>query len=74
MRPRDGAPVSTPLSWEQVEAYARSRIVEPWKAFAAFTIANVPEMLERDGDAWAGRGWKQAKLEPAIAKAQKLWK
>jgi bifunctional non-homologous end joining protein LigD len=73
VRPRDGAPVSTPLSWEQVEAYARSRIVEPWKAFAAFTIANVPEMLERDGDAWAGRGWKEAKLEPAIAKARKLW-
>jgi bifunctional non-homologous end joining protein LigD len=74
VRARDGAPVSVPLTWEDVEAFARSRIAQPWKAFEKHTIANVPERLEKDGDPWGGRAWKKAKLEPAIAKAQKLWR
>jgi bifunctional non-homologous end joining protein LigD len=74
VRARDGAPVSVPLRWDDVEGYARSRVAEPWKAFSQFTIANVPERLERDGDPWSGRAWKKAKLEAAIAKAQKRWR
>jgi bifunctional non-homologous end joining protein LigD len=74
VRARDGAPVSVPLTWDDVEGYARSRIVEPWKAFSKFTITNVPERLERDGDPWSGRAWKKAKLEAAIAKVQKRWR
>ncbi|HEY5256877.1 MAG TPA: DNA ligase D [Candidatus Baltobacteraceae bacterium] len=73
VRARDGAPVSVPLEWSEVEAFARSRVAHPWQAFVKHTIANVPQRLERDGDPWAGPGWKKAKLEPAIAKAKKRW-
>jgi bifunctional non-homologous end joining protein LigD len=73
VRARDGAPVSMPLEWAEVETFARSRVAQPWREFAKHTIVNVPERLERDGDPWSGRGWKKAKLEPAIAKARKKW-
>jgi bifunctional non-homologous end joining protein LigD len=74
VRARDGAPVSVPLTWDDVEGFARSRIAQPWKAFEKHTIANVPQRLKADGDPWSGKAWKRAKLEPAIAKAQKLWR
>jgi bifunctional non-homologous end joining protein LigD len=73
VRARDGAPVSTPLDWSEVEAFARKRGGAPWDTFAAFNIKTTPKRLERDGDLWAGKAWKKQKLEPAIAKAQKLW-
>ena len=73
VRARDGAPVSVPLEWSEVETYARSRTAHPWQEFQKHTIANVPDRLERDGDPWSGAGWKKAKLEPAIARARKKW-
>ena len=73
VRPRDGAPVSVPLKWADIEAYARSRVAQPWKAFEKFTIANVPQRLERDGDLWAGKAWKPARLERAVTLARKRW-
>lgn len=46
VRPRDGAPVSTPLSWQEVEA----------GGFAPgdFTMATMPERLADRGDLFAG--------------------
>jgi len=73
LRARDGAPVSTPLRWEEVEAFARKRGGLPADAFAAFNLRTTPKRLERDGDLWAGRAWKKQRLEPAISKAQKQW-
>jgi bifunctional non-homologous end joining protein LigD len=73
VRARDGAPVSTPLDWSEVEAFARKRSGTPWDTFAAFNLRSTPKRLERDGDLWAGKAWKKQKLEPAISKAQKLW-
>lgn len=44
VRPRPGAPVATPLHWDELdERYTRA---DRW------TIASVPERLERDGDPW----------------------
>lgn len=44
VRPRPGAPVATPLHWEELEdAKTRS---DRW------TLATVPERIERDGDPW----------------------
>jgi bifunctional non-homologous end joining protein LigD len=73
VRARDGAPVSTPLDWAEVEAFARKRGGAPWDTFAAYNIKTTPRRLAKDGDLWAGKAWKKQKLESAMAKAQKLW-
>jgi bifunctional non-homologous end joining protein LigD len=44
VRPRPGAPVATPLHWEELED--RATRADRW------TIKSVPERLERDGDPW----------------------
>jgi bifunctional non-homologous end joining protein LigD len=41
-RPLPGAPVSTPITWEELDR------VEP----EAFTLATVPTRIEQDGDPW----------------------
>jgi bifunctional non-homologous end joining protein LigD len=74
VRARDGAPVSTPLDWGEVEAFARKRgAVVPSDEFAKYTIRSTPRRLKSGGDPWAGGAWKKQRLEPAIARAQKRW-
>lgn len=74
VRARDGAPVSMPLQWSEVEAFARKRgAVAPWDEFAKFNIRTAGKRLKAEGDLWGGKAWKKQRLEPAIAKAQKLW-
>ncbi len=46
VRPRPGAPVATPLHWDELS--------DPKIAPGRFTVRDVPARLERDGDAWAG--------------------
>jgi bifunctional non-homologous end joining protein LigD len=74
VRARDGAPVSMPLQWDEVEALSRKRSGAPEDASAPWTIQTAPKRLAKLGDLWAGSHWKPAKLETAIAKAQKLWR
>jgi bifunctional non-homologous end joining protein LigD len=74
VRPRDGAPVSTPLHWAEVEAFARRRTAGlPADEFAKFTIETTPERLQREGDLWGAKYWKKQHLEAAITKARRLW-
>ncbi|HXO16799.1 MAG TPA: non-homologous end-joining DNA ligase [Candidatus Dormibacteraeota bacterium] len=74
VRARDGAPVSTPLHWTEVEAFPRRRAaVAPADEFAKLTIATTAKRLEREGDLWGAKRWKGQRLEPALAKAQRLW-
>ena len=74
VRARDGAPVSTPLHWSEVEAFARRRTsTAPADEFAKYTMRTTPKRLERESDLWSGRNWKKQRLEPAIAKARRLW-
>ncbi len=73
VRARNGAPVSTPLDWSEVEAFARKRGGSPEETFAQFNMRTTPKRLERDGDLWSGRAWKKQRLESAIGKAQKGW-
>jgi bifunctional non-homologous end joining protein LigD len=48
VRAKPGAPVATPLRWEELED-VRLRA-------DTFTLATVPARLERDGDPWAAIG------------------
>jgi bifunctional non-homologous end joining protein LigD len=74
VRARDGAPVSTPLHWAEVEAFARRRgSTLPADEFAKHTIETTPGRLKREGDLWAGAGWKRQKLEQASAAAARRW-
>jgi bifunctional non-homologous end joining protein LigD len=73
VRARDGAPVSTPLDWSEVEAFARKRGGVPADVFTAYNLRTTLSRLERDGDLWAGKAWKKQRLESAVAKAQKRW-
>ncbi|HVR47625.1 MAG TPA: non-homologous end-joining DNA ligase [Candidatus Binatia bacterium] len=74
VRARDGAPVSTPLHWSEVEALARRRApTAPADEFAKMNIRTAPKRFEREGDLWGGALWKKQRLEGALAKAQRLW-
>lgn len=74
VRARDGAPVSTPLHWSEVEAFARRRpAAAPADEFAKYTIASTPGRLAREGDLWGPKAWKKQRLEAAIGKARRLW-
>jgi bifunctional non-homologous end joining protein LigD len=74
VRARDAAPVSTPLHWTEVEAFERRRsAVAPADEFAKHTIRTTLARLGREGDLWGSKLWKKQRLEPAIAKAQRLW-
>lgn len=74
VRARDRAPVSTPLRWEEVEAFARRRgKALPADEFAKYTIATTAGRLKREGDLWSGAAWKRQKLERASAAAARRW-
>jgi bifunctional non-homologous end joining protein LigD len=74
VRARDGAPVSTPLHWAEVEAFARRRAATaPADEFAKLTIRSTPARLAREGDLWGQKSWKKQRLEGPGAKANRLW-
>ncbi len=74
VRARDKAPVSMPLHWSEMEAYARKRgTTSGYEEFAAFNIRTAIGRLKKEGDLWSGKAWKKSRLEPALVKAQKLW-
>ena len=74
VRARDGAPVSTPLHWAEVEAFARRRsATAPADEFAKLTIRTAPARVAREGDLWGPKSWKKQRLEGPSAKANRLW-
>jgi bifunctional non-homologous end joining protein LigD len=62
LRPRDGAPVSTPLEWSEVKDG-----LEPLE----FNIRTVPERLARRGDAWRGFFRNRVDLKAALIRIGK---
>ncbi len=73
VRARDGAPVSMPLAWRDVEAMRRKRAPETTAEMRRWTIANVPALVAKHGDPWRREGWKPQSLESALTKARSLW-
>ncbi len=72
-RARDGAPVSMPLRWPEVEAMRRKRAAGTSSEMARWTIANVAKLVEKSGDPWAAEGWVPQRLESALTAARSLW-
>ena len=72
VRPRDGAPVSMPIAWAEVEKMRRKRAKETMTEMLRWTIANVPALVAKHGDAWS-EGWTPHNLENAISRARSLW-
>lgn len=73
VRARDGAPVSMPLAWSEVEAMRRKRSPETTREMLRWNIKNVPALVAKNGDPWRGAGWKRNKLDAAVAKARSVW-
>ncbi|OGO12359.1 MAG: hypothetical protein A2Z66_08360 [Chloroflexi bacterium RBG_13_66_10] len=64
MRPRDGAPVSTPLLWEELVSG-----LSP----GDFTIKGVRDRLDRVGDLWGGVLGPGVEIEKTLSALQTLW-
>ncbi len=64
LRPRRGAPVSTPLRWEEVQ-----------QGFSPldFTIHNIRERINEVGDLWRGVLGPGIDMEEPLAEMQKVW-
>jgi len=73
VRARDGATVSMPLGWSEVEAMRRKRAPETTAEMRRWTIANVPGLVAKAGDPWKREGWKPQALEGALSRARSLW-
>ncbi len=73
VRARDGAPVSMPLAWAEVEAMRRKRAPETTAEMRRWTIANVPALVAKHGDPWRAEGWAPQALDVALARARVLW-
>ncbi len=73
VRARDGAPVSMPLRWPEIEAMRRKRGSETGREMARWTIKNVAKLVHTGGDPWAGEGWVPQRLESALTTARTLW-
>ena len=72
VRARDGAPVSMPIAWSEVEAMRRKRVRETSREMLRWTIVNVPGLLARGGDPWS-QGRTAHRLESPLSKARSLW-
>ena len=72
VRARDGAPVSMPLDWSEVEEMRRKRGT-PESVIGRWTIKTAPARIKAEGDLWGGKAWKPAALERALKAAQQSW-
>jgi bifunctional non-homologous end joining protein LigD len=73
VRARDGAPVSMPIAWGEVESMRRKRAKETTAEMTRWSIANVPALVAKHGDPWAAEGWTPHRLETAITQARSVW-
>jgi bifunctional non-homologous end joining protein LigD len=64
IRPRDGAPVSTPLAWDELV---------PGLTPTQFTIKTLRARLDRVGDLWTGVLGPGIDMEASLVALQKVW-
>jgi bifunctional non-homologous end joining protein LigD len=65
IRPRDGAPVSTPLRWEELQ---------PGLSPSAFTIKTLRRRLDSVGDLWGGVLGPGIDMAACLAALQEVWR
>jgi bifunctional non-homologous end joining protein LigD len=65
VRPRDGAPVSTPLKWEEVKKNLKPQ---------QFHIKNTLKRLKKVGDLWEGAIGKGIDMEESLKRLDRLIK
>jgi bifunctional non-homologous end joining protein LigD len=64
LRPKPGAPVSAPCTWEEVEG---GKVMPQ-----SFTLRNMPDRMEKVGDLWADMRKKGRSLTRAVGKLTKI--
>lgn len=72
VRARDGAPVSMPIAWSEVEGMRRKRAQTTGPEMTRWNIGNVPKLLAKEGDQWS-KAWKPYRLESVLSAARSLW-
>ena len=67
-RLQDGAPVSTPLHWNEIEEFAAMRLRgRPAATFARFNIASIRARIGHYGDIWKHFAREAREIGPALA-------
>jgi len=64
VRARPGAPVATPLRWEELD--------DPVLDSRTYSVGNVLARIERAGDPWRGIGRRRQAIRPAAARLARL--
>jgi bifunctional non-homologous end joining protein LigD len=64
VRPKHGAPVATPLAWEELD--------DPALTSQQYTLRTIFERLDQVGDPWAGMDEQATSLKPLVASLPQL--
>jgi bifunctional non-homologous end joining protein LigD len=74
VRASEGAPVSMPLEWHEIERASKSRAHDARSLFLTWTIKTAPASLRRRGDAWKGALRRPRSLESAVKALRSKWR
>lgn len=74
VRASEGAPVSMPLEWREIERASTSRARDARALFLNWTIKTAPALLRRRGDAWKGALRRPKSLESAVKALRAKWR
>jgi len=74
VRASEGAPVSMPLDWREIEQASTSRARDARSLFLTWTIKTAPALLRRRGDAWKGALRRPRSLESAVKALRAKWR
>ena len=74
VRASEGAPVSMPLDWSEIQHASKSRAPDARSLFLTWTIRSAPALLRRRPDAWKGALRRPRSLESAVKALRAKWR